>query len=112
MKAYPITGGEDGLLDIARLPANFGIISFSLDDNTDLYYFVLAVFAVAVVLLWRLVNSPYGRILSAIRQNEIRTAHLGYNVWLYKLSIMLSPRPSRALQEACLRWRSVRPFQT
>ena len=46
-------------------------------------------FAVAVVLLWRLVNSPYGRILSAIRQSETRTAHLGYNVWLYKLSIIV-----------------------
>jgi len=89
LKAYAITGGEDGLLDIARLPADFGIVSLSLDDNIGLYYFVLAAFAVVVVLLWRLVNSPYGRILSAIRQSEIRTAHLGYNVWLYKLSIIV-----------------------
>jgi branched-chain amino acid transport system permease protein len=90
LKAYPITGGEDGLLDIARPPADFGVVSFSLDDNTGLYYFVLAVFVVVVVLLWRLVNSPYGRILSAIRQSEARTAHLGYNVWLYKLSIIVT----------------------
>jgi branched-chain amino acid transport system permease protein len=89
LKAYPLTGGEDGLLDIARLPVNLGFILFTLDDNTDLYYFVLAVFAVVVVLLWRLVNSPYGRILSAIRQSEVRIAHLGYNVWLYKLSIIV-----------------------
>ncbi|MBN9264879.1 MAG: branched-chain amino acid ABC transporter permease, partial [Hyphomicrobium sp.] len=32
---------------------------------------------------------PYGRILSAIRQSEVRTAHLGYNVWLYKLSVIV-----------------------
>ena len=37
--------------------------------------------------LWRLVNSPYGRVIAAIRQSETRAAHLGYHVWLYKASI-------------------------
>jgi branched-chain amino acid transport system permease protein len=37
-----------------------------------------------VVLLWRLVHSPFGRVLSAIRQNETRARFVGYNVWLYK----------------------------
>ena len=37
--------------------------------------------------LWRLVHSPYGRVIAAIRQSETRAAHLGYNVWLYKASI-------------------------
>ena len=37
--------------------------------------------------LWRLVHSPYGRVVAAIRQSETRAAHLGYNVWLYKASI-------------------------
>jgi branched-chain amino acid transport system permease protein len=37
--------------------------------------------------MWRLVNSPYGRIVAAIRQSEIRASHLGYNVWLYKASV-------------------------
>ncbi len=50
---------------------------------------MLAVFAVVVVALWRLVNSPYGRMLSAIRQSETRAAHLGYTVWRYKLSIFV-----------------------
>ena len=89
VKSHSITGGEDGLLNILRLPVNFGIVSFDITDNTALYYFVLAMFAVVVVLLWRLVNSPYGRILAAIRQSETRTAHLGYNVWLYKLSVIV-----------------------
>jgi branched-chain amino acid transport system permease protein len=89
VKWHSVTGGEDGLLNILRLPATFGVVSFDISDNETLYYFVLAVFAVVVMLLWRLVNSPYGRILSAIRQSETRTAHLGYNVWLYKLSVIV-----------------------
>lgn len=89
VKSHSITGGEDGLLNILRLPADFGVVSFDISNNEALYYFVLAVFVVIVVLLWRLVNSPYGRILSAIRQSETRTAHLGYNVWLYKLSVII-----------------------
>lgn len=89
VKSHSVTGGEDGLLNILRLPVTFGIASFDISDNEALYAFVLVVFAVVVVLLWRLVNSPYGRILSAIRQSETRTAHLGYNVWLYKLSVII-----------------------
>jgi branched-chain amino acid transport system permease protein len=89
VKWHSVTGGEDGLLNIARLPVNLGIASFDISDNDTLYYFVLAAFAVVVVLMWRLVNSPYGRILSAIRQSEVRTSHLGYNVWAYKLSAIV-----------------------
>ena len=89
VKSHRITGGEDGLLNIVRLPVDFGFVAFDISDNETLYYFVLAVFVVVVVLMWRLVNSPYGRILSAIRQSEVRTAHLGYNVWLYKLSVIV-----------------------
>ena len=89
IKWHSVTGGEDGLLNIARLPVNLGVVAFDITSNEALYYFVLAVFVVVVVLMWRLVNSPYGRILSAIRQSETRTAHLGYNVWLYKLSVIV-----------------------
>lgn len=87
IKAHSITGGEDGLLKIARLPADFGLAAFDLADNTALFYFVLAVFALILAGLWRLVNSPYGRILQAIRQNETRAAFVGYNIWLYKFSV-------------------------
>jgi branched-chain amino acid transport system permease protein len=48
---------------------------------------VLGVFAVVVVALWRLVHSPFGRVLAAIRQSETRAAHLGYAVWRYKLAV-------------------------
>jgi branched-chain amino acid transport system permease protein len=79
-----VTGGEDGLLNIARLPATLGPWGFTLRDNYHLFYFVLAVFVLAVVLLWRVVHSPFGKVLQAIRQNETRTRFLGYPVWLYK----------------------------
>jgi branched-chain amino acid transport system permease protein len=87
IKSYGITGGEDGLLKIVRPPADLGIAAFDLADNSALYYFVLAVFAVVVVALWRVVHSPYGRVLAAIRQSETRAAHLGYAVWRYKLTV-------------------------
>ena len=61
--------------------------SFQLTSNIAFYYFVLMIFGLAVIGMWRLVHSPYGRVVAAIRQSEIRSAHLGYNVWLYKASI-------------------------
>ncbi len=79
-----VTKGEDGLLNIKRLPVDFGIVSFSTSSNTAFYYFVFACFVVVTVFLWRVIHSPFGKVLQAIRQNETRTAFLGYNVFLYK----------------------------
>jgi branched-chain amino acid transport system permease protein len=76
IKWHSVTRGEDGLLNIKR-PA-------FLDDLNSLYWFCFAVFVLVVVLLWRLVNAPFGRVLSAIRQNETRARFVGYHVWLYK----------------------------
>jgi branched-chain amino acid transport system permease protein len=84
IKWHTLTGGEDGLLNIKRLPADFGFAAVSLQSNEALFYFCLAVFALALLLLWRLVHSPLGRVLSAIKQNETRADFVGYNVWLYK----------------------------
>ena len=79
-----VTGGEDGLLSIKRLPADFGFFSFNLASNDALFYFCLVLFALVLVGLWRLIHSPLGRIFSAIKQNETRATFVGYNVWLYK----------------------------
>jgi branched-chain amino acid transport system permease protein len=79
-----VTKGEDGLLNIARLPVELGVASLPIRSNAAFYWFVFACFVVVVVALWRLVNSPFGRVIQAIRQNEARTAFLGYNVVLYK----------------------------
>ncbi len=84
-----VTRGEDGLLGIARAPADFGLFAIDLQPTASLYWFAFAVYAVVVVLLWRLVNSPFGRILGAIRQNEQRVEFLGYNVVLYKALVFI-----------------------
>ena len=84
IKWHSVTGGEDGLLGLKRMPAEFGLASISLADNVALYYFVLGVCLAVTALLWRIVHSPFGRIIQAIRQNETRVAFVGYHVWLYK----------------------------
>jgi branched-chain amino acid transport system permease protein len=84
IKWHSVTGGEDGLLNIKRLPADFGFASFSLQSNEALFFFALAAFALVIVGAWRLVHSPFGRILHAVKQNEVRAAFVGHNVWLYK----------------------------
>jgi branched-chain amino acid transport system permease protein len=86
IKWHSVTGGEDGLLKIARPPLRIGRFEWPLVSNDAFYYFVLAVFALVVVFLWRLVHSPWGRVLRAIKQNEMRAAFIGHNVWLYKWS--------------------------
>jgi branched-chain amino acid transport system permease protein len=84
VKWHSVTGGEDGLLNIRRLPADLGFASIDLKSNQALYYFAFVVFALIVIALWRLAHSPFGRVLGAIRQNEARAAFVGYDVWRYK----------------------------
>jgi branched-chain amino acid transport system permease protein len=76
VKWHSLTRGEDGLLDIKR-PAY-------LADLDSLYYFCFALFVVALLFLWRVQSSPFGRVLAAIRQNETRARFVGYHVWAYK----------------------------
>ena len=83
-KWHSVTGGEDGLLNIKRPDLSLGVIDLSLRSNEAFFYFAFAVFALALVGLWRLVHSPFGRVLRAIKQNEMRAAFVGHNVWLYK----------------------------
>lgn len=78
----PFTGGEDGLQGVPR-GSLFGV--FSLNSDTTLYYFVLAVFVIAFMFISRVVHSPFGQVLKMIRENEPRAVSLGYNVDRYKL---------------------------
>ncbi|WP_280153346.1 branched-chain amino acid ABC transporter permease [Piscinibacter sp. XHJ-5] len=84
IKWHTVTGGEDGLLNIQRLPLELGFARIPLKSNEALFYFCFAVFALVLIGLWRVVHSPFGRILGAIRQNELRAAFVGHNVWLCK----------------------------
>ena len=79
-----VTGGEDGLLDIQRLPVELGLVSLEITETASLTWFAFALYAVVVVILWRLVNAPFGKVLKAIKQNEARCTFLGYNVVFYK----------------------------
>lgn len=79
-----VTHGEDGLLNIVRLPADFGAFELSTQSNIQLYYLCYALMMGLIVLLWRLTNSPFGRTLRAIKQNETRVAFIGYPVRFYK----------------------------
>lgn len=77
----PFTGGEDGLQGIPR-GSLFGL---DLSNDLNLYYVVLGVFILGYFICWRTVNSPFGQVLKAIRENEPRTISLGYNVDNFKL---------------------------
>ena len=87
IKWHTLTGGEDGLLNVPRPALDLGAASADLGSNTALFYFVLLVLVVLLVLLWRLVHSPFGKVLQAIRQNETRARFVGYNVWLFKWAV-------------------------
>jgi branched-chain amino acid transport system permease protein len=69
------TGGEDGLN--FRLPA-------LLQDRLVCYYAVLAAAAALFLVLLRIVNSPFGRVLQSIRENEFRAEALGYRTVFYR----------------------------
>jgi branched-chain amino acid transport system permease protein len=76
------TGGENGLQSIPR-GSVLGIIP--LDRDATMYYFALAVFVAVYLFIRRIVHSPFGHVLEAIRENEPRAISLGYKVDRYKL---------------------------
>ena len=78
----PFTGGEDGLQGVPRGKL-FGLLS-STSDLT-LYYIVLAAIALAFLFIVRIVHSPFGQVLTAIRENEPRAVSLGYDTDRFKL---------------------------
>jgi branched-chain amino acid transport system permease protein len=77
------TGGENGLQGIPR-GSLLGLIG--LGNDRVMYYFVLAVFVAVFIFIRRIVHSPFGQVLKAIRANEPRAISLGYKVDRYKLT--------------------------
>jgi branched-chain amino acid transport system permease protein len=88
-KFFWITGGSDGL----RVPTPTllgGLVALGNGDKLDFlshryYFYVLAVFAAAVVVMWLIVHSPFGKALQAIRDNETRAEFVGVHVRRYRL---------------------------
>jgi branched-chain amino acid transport system permease protein len=82
-----LTGGYDGLRGFSRQPIDFGLFRLDIaNNNLAFYFFVLALFGLAVGLQGLLLRSPFGRTLLAIRENERRARFLGIpverHIWL------------------------------
>jgi ABC-type branched-subunit amino acid transport system ATPase component/ABC-type branched-subunit amino acid transport system permease subunit len=84
--ATAVTGGENGLGGIERFPVSLGPLRLDLADKRVYYYAAATLAAAAIWLLWRIVHSPFGRVLEAIRENEQRASFVGYDVKRYKLT--------------------------
>jgi len=77
-----LTGGEDGIQAVPRGHL-FGVVD--LNNEMNMYVFVLVIVLAALFLIYRIINSPFGEVLKAIRENEQRAISLGYNTDRYKL---------------------------
>jgi branched-chain amino acid transport system permease protein len=78
----PFTHGEDG---IQGVPRGYLLGIVDLNQPLAMYYLTLAIFLFGFFAIWRIVHSPFGNILKAIRENERRAISLGYRVDRYKL---------------------------
>ena len=76
------TGGEDGIQAVPR-GRLFGVID--LTNQWAMYVVVVAIFLAAFLLIYRIIHSPFGEVLKAIRENEPRAISLGYKTDRYKL---------------------------
>ncbi len=76
------TGGEDGLQGV---PRGYLLGFINLADDRTLYYLVFAIFVLGFCIIHRAIHSPFGQVLTAIRENEPRALSLGYDVDKYKL---------------------------
>jgi len=82
----PFTGGEDGIQAVPRGHL-LGVID--LNDPLTMYYFVLVVFLFGFAVIQRTINSPFGQVIKAIRENEPRATSLGYRADRYKLLVFV-----------------------
>ena len=78
----PFTGGEDGIQSVPRGKL-FGMLD--LGNTLTMYYVVLVIFVAAFLAIHRIIHSPFGQVLKAIRENEPRAISLGYDAERYKL---------------------------
>ena len=79
----PFTGGENGINAVPRSRL-LGVVD--LNQPLAMYYFVFAIFVAGFLLIHRIIHSPFGQVLKAIRENEPRAVSLGYRTERYKLA--------------------------
>jgi branched-chain amino acid transport system permease protein len=82
----PFTGGEDGIQAVPR-GRLFGLLD--LRSDFTLYFVVLAITFVGLLIIYRVIHSPFGQVLKAIRENEPRAISLGYRTSQYKLAVFV-----------------------
>ena len=82
----PFTGGEDGIQAVPRGKL-FGFID--LTDDLTFYFVVLGIVVLGMLAIYRIIHSPFGQVLKAIRENEPRAVSLGYRVDRYKLAVFV-----------------------
>ena len=78
-----LTNGSDGMSGIPR--PDLGLLGLNADSPVVFYYYILLVTVLAVAAVWRIVESPFGSVLAAIRESERRAAAMGYTVSSYKV---------------------------
>jgi branched-chain amino acid transport system permease protein len=78
IKWNQVTGGTDGLPDIPYPDIGFPF------SHTHMYYFIVIVFLISVLILYRIIKSPFGHSLQGIRESETRMRALGYKIWLHR----------------------------
>ena len=82
-----VTGGENGLGGVERPAVALPLLgTLDLGDAMTYYHFVLVFVVAGATLAWRIVHSPFGRTLQAIRENEQRASFVGYNTRAYKFA--------------------------
>jgi branched-chain amino acid transport system permease protein len=80
-----VTGGDDGLRGVGVPPLRLPGVTLALDSSLAFYYFAFAVVTLAMLALKRILDSPFGAVLQAIRENSDRAVACGYDIRRIKL---------------------------
>jgi branched-chain amino acid transport system permease protein len=81
LKLRNITGGEDGIGGFGVPPLNIpGVVSISMKDPTNFYYFAVVVLGASLWVLWFLTKTPFGQIMVSVRDNPKRVDYMGFKV--------------------------------
>lgn len=84
-KLRSITGGDDGLIGIRRAPIDLGVLAIPINKPQFYYFLVLFFLVLTAVLVYRIRRSPFGLILSGIRENDKRVEYAGVSLKSYRL---------------------------
>jgi branched-chain amino acid transport system permease protein len=81
-----ITGGDDGLVGITRAPISLGIFSIPINKPQYFYFLILVCLVLSIVLIYRIRRSPFGLVLSGIRENDKRVEFAGVSLKNFRLA--------------------------